>query len=364
MLKRLLIVVVFSVVVFGGLFGTKVLQIQTAMANRQAPPPPVVAVTEVRQETWRPSISAVGSLTASAGINISNEVAGTVKAYHFKSGDRVKRGQLLIEFDSATDKADLDRLKSVQWLAQVKFDRSRELIGKKMTSQSEYDETQALLQGAKASVALQEALLEKKNIRAPFDGRLGIRQVSVGQFLPVGTAIVSLNSLDVLYADFSVPERTLSRLAVDQKISVKVQAYPDVLFEGVVIAITPSVDIGTRSIGVRAELKNPDEKLQPGMFAYIDVLMPDEQDVLTLPDTAITFNPYGAYVYVVESSDAGHRIVYRQVETGSNRDGRVEIAKGVELGERVVAAGQVKLRNDMMVQIDTKPAPSERESQQ
>ena len=364
MFKRLLIVIVFSLVVFGGLFGTKVLQIQTAMANRQAPPPPLVAVTEVRQETWRPSISAVGSLTASAGIDISKEVAGTVKAYHFQSGSRVKRGQLLIELDSSTDEADLDRLKAAQWLAQVKFDRSKQLIGKKMTSQSEYDESQALLQGAKASVVLQEALLEKKNIKAPFDGRLGIRQVSIGQYLPVGTSIVSLDSLDIIYADFSVPERVLSRLAVDQQVAVKVQAYPDVLFEGVVIAITPSVDIGTRSIGVRAELKNPDEKLQPGMFAYIDVLMPDEQEVLTLPDTAITFNPYGEYVYIVESSDAGHKIVYRQVETGSTRDGRVEIKKGLSAGERVVAAGQVKLRNDMMVQIDTKPAPSERESQQ
>jgi membrane fusion protein (multidrug efflux system) len=362
MFKRLLIVIVFSVVVFGGLFGTKVMQIQSAMANRQAPPPPVVAVTEVRQEVWQPSLSAVGSLSVDAGIDISNEVPGMVKAFHFKSGQRVKAGQLLVELDTSTDEAELDRLEAAQRLAKVKFDRSKQLIGKKMTSQSDYDENKALLQGADASVTLQKALLEKKKIRAPFDGRLGIRQVSLGEYLPVGTAIVSLNALELIHADFTLPERSLSKLAEDQKIRVGVQAYPDELFEGTVTAITPSVDISTRSIRVRADLENPDEKLQPGMFAYIEVLMPEEQLVLTLPDTAITYNPYGEYVFVVESSDEGEKLTHRQIETGATRDGRVEIISGLEAGERVISAGQVKLRNGMVVKIDSKAAPAERES--
>jgi len=363
MFKRLLIVIVFSLLVFGGLFGTKVLQIQTAMASRQMPPPPVVAISEVIEETWRPSLSAVGSLETSAGIQVSNEVAGMVKAFHFKSGDKVNEGQLLVELDTSTDQADLDRLQAAQWLAKVNFDRVKKLIDKKLSSQSDYDEAQALLSGARASVALQRALLEKKRIKAPFTGRLGIRQVSQGEYLPVGTDIVSLDALDLMYADFSLPERSLAKLAIGQTVRVRVQAYPDQLFEGVIAAITPAVDVGTRSIKIRADLSNPDEKLQPGMFAYVEVLMRNEQKVLTLPDTAVTYNPYGEYVYVLESSDEGHKTVYRQVETGSTREGRVEIIKGLEAGERVVSAGQVKLRNDMAVQIDTKPAPGEREAE-
>jgi membrane fusion protein, multidrug efflux system len=363
MFKRLLIVIVFSLLVFGGLFGTKVLQIQTAMANRQMPPPPMVAVSEVREETWQPSLSAVGSLETSAGIQISNEVAGVVKAFHFKSGEKVNEGQLLVELDSSTEQADLDRLKASQWLAQVKFDRVKQLITKKLSSQSEYDEAQALLNEARASVALQQALLEKKRIRAPFSGRLGIRQVSLGEYLAVGADIVSLDALDLMYADFSLPERTLSKLAIGQTVRVRVQAYPDELFEGLIAAITPAVDVGTRSIRIRADLSNPDEKLQPGMFAYVEVMMPQEQVVLTLPDTAITYNPYGEYVYVVETSEEGDKVVNRQVETGATRKGRVEITKGLKADERVVSAGQIKLRNGMAVQIDSKPAPSERDAE-
>lgn len=364
MLKRFLIVIVFSLLIFGGLFGTKVMQIKTAMASRQMPPPPVVAVSEVQKETWQPFLKAVGSLTVSAGIDVSNEVAGMVKAFHFKSGEKVEKGQLLVELDDATDKADLERLQAAQWLAQVKFDRAKQLIGKKMTSQSDYDEARALLEGAKASVALQRAVLEKKRIKAPFTGRLGIRQVSLGQYLPAGTPIVSLDALDLIHADFSLPERELSRLAEGQPVRVRVQAYPDQFFDGKISAITPAIDVGTRSVKIRADLENPDEKLQPGMFAYVDVLLPEEQHVLTLPDTAITYNPYGAYVFVVESSDQGYKVTHRQVETGETRKGRVEITKGLQAGEKIVAAGQVKLRNGMAVQIDSKPAPGEREAGQ
>lgn len=362
MFKRFLVVILFSVLIFGGLFGTKVMQIKTAMASRQMPPPPVVAVSEVRKETWQPSLRAVGSLTASAGIDVSNEVAGMVKAFHFNSGEQVEKDQLLVELDDATDKADLERLQAAQWLAQVKFERAKQLIGKKMTSQSEYDEAQALLTGARASVALQRATLEKKRIKAPFRGRLGIRQVSLGQYLPVGTAIVSLDALDLVYADFSLPERDLSKLAVGQPVKVRVQAYPGQFFAGKISAITPAVDVGTRSIKIRADLANPDEKLQPGMFAYVEILMPEEQAVLTLPDTAITYNPYGAYVYVVEAAEQGYKVTNQQVETGETRNGRVAITKGLQDGDKVVSAGQVKLRNGMAVQIDSKPAPAERET--
>jgi len=362
MLKRLIIVIVFSALVFGGLFGTKIMQIQSAQANRQAPPPPVVAVATVKEESWLPSLSTVGNLTVDAGIDITNEVAGTIKNIHFKSGEAVKKGQLLLEMDTATDEAELQRYVALQRLAKVRFNRSKKLIGDKMTSQSEYDENEVLLQEANATIELQKALLEKKRIKAPFDGRLGIRQINQGQYLPAGTLIVSLTSLEKIHADFSVPERSLAKLSVGQAIRVKVQAYPDELFEGTITAITPQIDAGTRSVSVRAAMDNPGERLQPGMFAYVEILMPEMLEVLTLPDTAITYNPYGEYVYVIEASDSGNTISYRQITTGATREGRVEITKGLKAGEQVVAAGQVKLRNGMAVQIDSKPSPSEREA--
>jgi membrane fusion protein (multidrug efflux system) len=360
MLKRLLIVLVLIAAIFGGVFGWKYHQIQRDMAARMPPPPPVVAVTEAREEQWQPFLSAVGSLKAVAGIDVTNEVPGKVSAIHFESGQVVKQGQPLLDLDATFDRAELEGLLASQRLAQLKFDRYAKLLTDRSASKADYDEARSTLDVAEAGVVAKRALIDKKQIRAPFAGRLGIRLVDVGQYLAPGSAIVPLEALDPIYADFSLPERYLARLAEGQPVALSVQAYPGETFTGRITALNPGVDRGTRSVKLRATLDNPQQRLRSGMFAEVRVLRPQRESVLTLPATAITYNPYGDSVFVVESGDRGLTVQRKQVETAEVREGRVAIASGLKAGERVVSAGQVKLRNGMPVTLDDKPAPSER----
>ncbi|MCG6886705.1 MAG: efflux RND transporter periplasmic adaptor subunit [Proteobacteria bacterium] len=360
MIKRLLLLLIVIVLIFGGLFGWKYLQIRQAMQSRKPPPPPVVAVTRVAQEKWQPYLSAVGSLTAVAGIDISNEIAGKVTAIHFESGNAATQGQLLIELDTSSDEAELDGLLANQRLAKIRFNRLTKLLSSKSVSVSDYDEANALLDEAKALVIAKRVQIDKKKIRAPFNGILGIRAVDVGQFLPVGSNIVSLQALDPIYVDFTLPERELSRLKPGQKVELTVQTYPDRQFSGQLTALNPGVEQNSRSIRVRATLENQDRLLRPGMFAQVQVLVGEPRTVLTLPDTAISYNPYGDSVFIVEPAKQGHLVQRKQIETGSARQGRVEIINGLQLDQQVVSAGQVKLRAGMPVTLDDKPAPGER----
>jgi membrane fusion protein (multidrug efflux system) len=325
------------------------------------PPPPVVAASEVKQEQWLSSLSAVGSLTAIAGVNVSNEVTGKIKAIHFESGQAVKQGQLLLELDAATDYAELQGLLAEQQLAQVRFNRGEKMLDKKFISSSDYDQNQASLQQATAAVAAKRTLIDKKQIRAPFSGELGIRQVDLGQYLAPGTAIVSLQKLDPIYLDFNLPERHISQLSKGQTITATVQAYPEHNFSGEIIAISPAIEANSRAIKVRATLSNNDKRLHPGMFAQVQINSGQQNTVLTLPDTAITYNPYGNSVFLIQNTDKGTIVQNRQVETGQSKAGRVEIISGLNAGDKVVSAGQIKLRNGIPVTIDTQPAPGERE---
>ncbi|MGJ0489353.1 efflux RND transporter periplasmic adaptor subunit [Methylobacter sp.] len=361
MIKRILLIITLSVLIFGGLFGWKFYRDRQAQSQMQAPPPVVVAVTEVKREQWQPYLTSVGSLVAVSGIDVSNELAGTITAIYFESGQSVKKGQLLITLDTSTDEAELKGLQADAQLAQVRFERYEKLIGKQFISRSDYDQSRAQLAQAQSAVKAKLSVIAKKRIRAPFDGKLGIRLVDIGQYLAEGSAIVPLQKLDPIYVDFTLPEQHLGGLAIGQKMTVTVQAYPGKLFNGTISAMNPLIDIGTRSIKLRATLANPEQILRPGMFADVQVLSSRKQDVLTLPDTAITYNPYGDSVFVVESGAQGLTVQRRQVKTGETREGRVQIIEGLKAGERVVSAGQVKLRNDMPVRIDDRPAPGERE---
>lgn len=364
MLKRSLILLFFTLLIFGGIFGLKFYQMYQAADQFQAPPPTTVAATEVIQEYWPSVLPAVGSLTAVSGVDVSNEVAGKIEAIHFESGQSVKQGQLLLDLDASTDRAELKGLEAERRLAQVRFERSEKLIGKKFVSKSDYDQNQALLDEAIAAVQAKHSLIDKKRIRAPFSGELGIRLVDLGQYLAEGSAIVSLQRLDPIYLDFTVPERDLVQLTKGRRVVATVQAYPDREFEGQINAVSPLIDQGTRTAQVRAQIANPEKLLHPGMFAQVRILSEQPRTVLTLPDTAITYNPYGSSVFVIESGEQGSTVLSRQVETGQTRGGRIEIVSGLQLGEKVVSAGQVKLRNGMPVVIDDKPAPGEREASQ
>ncbi len=362
MIKRLFLILFLSGLILGGLFGWKFYQGKQAQSQMQAPPPAVVAVTEVKREQWQPYLNSVGSLVAVAGVDVSNEIAGIVKAFYFESGQAVRKGQLLIELDTSTDDAELQGLLAEQQLAQVRFERSERLIGKQFISKSDYDLSRAQLAQAQSAVKAKQSVIAKKHIRAPFNGKLGIRLVDVGQYLAEGSAIVPLQMLDPIYVDFTLPEQHLAGLVIGQQLTLTVQAYPDMSFKGAISAINPAIDIETRSIKLRATLPNAEQILRPGMFANVQVLSSRMQDVLTLPDTAITYNPYGDSVFVVESGEQGLTVQRRLVETSETRKGRVQIIKGLQAGERVVSAGQVKLRNDMPVRIDDQPAPGERDN--
>lgn len=360
MIKRLTIILIFSLVIFGGLFGFKFYQMQQAMKQLQPPPPAMVAATEVKQVEWGASLTAVGSLVAVSGVTVSNEIAGIVKTIYFDSGQHVNKGELLLELDMETDQAELKGLLAEKKLAQIQFDRSNKLLNKDFVSKSDYDQNLALLDQNNASVQTKKAIIEKKMIRAPFSGELGIRNVDLGQYLMPGASIVTLQQIAPIFIDFQIPERHLSQVKLDQQVQLSVQAYPGKVFNGKITTISPLIERNSRSLQIRATLLNTDRLLYPGMFAEVQLVSDQIRQVLTLPDTAISYNPYGNFVFIIESTDQGLTVKSRQVDTGMTRTGRVEITKGLKAGERVVSAGQIKLRNGMQVTIDKQPAPGER----
>lgn len=360
MIKRMIMVGVATLLLFGSLFAWRFLQIKDAMESHRPPPPPTVATTKVMSEKWQPFFSSIGTLVAAEGIEISNELPGKVNKIHFASGQTVEAGELLIELDASTEKAELTRLQAARDLASINYKRAAELASGSFVSKSNFDEAKALLAQADASLALQTSVIDKKQITAPFSGTLGIRRVDVGQYLPPGSSIVPLQRINPLYVDFSLPERYLAELTPGQTIRIQVPAYPDKSFEGVVTALNPGIDEATRNISLRATMENDDELLHPGMFAQVVVLLGKKKDVLTLTDTAITYNTYGDSVFLVKEVEGGQNVERRQVKTGETRDGRVEILAGLEAGQIVVSAGQVKLRNGIPVLLDDRPAPGER----
>lgn len=353
MFKRLILVTLLLVVIFGGIFGWKYYSGMKMAAMMSAPPPPaVIASAVVEAQSWQPFLHAVGSVTAVQGIYVTTEVAGQVDRITATSGQTVNAGDLLLQLDDSVDEADLKGLIAQRKLAQLQFERNRKLLKDKSVSRSDYDQSRASLESAEAAVAAKQAVIHKKAITAPFSGQLGIVDINLGQYLSPGDAIVSLQSLDPVYVDYSLPERNLPDVQVGQAVEVEVQSRPGQRFSGTVSAIAPGIDRGTRTVRVRATLDNPDVLLRPGMFAEVDTVLPLREDILTLPRTAVTYNPYGESVFVIQKSDKGLVVQNRPVETGAVRAGRVEITKGLKAGEEVVAAGQNKLRNGQPVKVD------------
>jgi len=353
MLTRLLVVILILGLLFGGMFAIKSCQSRQMAAMQSAPPPPTVAVATATRTTWQPYLEAIGTLVATQGVYVSAEVAGKVRSIHFESGEPVENGALLLQLDDSIEQAEVKGLVADEGLGKLEFERAAQLLADKLGSQADYDRTRARLQKTQADLAAKRALLEKKAIRAPFPGILGIRQVDVGAYLEPGDRIVSLQQLDPIYVDFSLPERYQSSIAHDQEVSIQVKAWPGERFGGLISAIDPRIDSNTRSVSIRATLANEKLLLRPGMFAEVQLLLPSRGDVVTVPQTAVMYNPYGDAVFVLQERDGALTVEYRQVQTGSVRDGRIEISQGLQAGERVVSAGQLKLRNGMTVSIDT-----------
>ncbi len=351
--SRFVIVIVFLGVVLGGIFGYKFYQfgqMQEQFSQPQAPA--IVAATTAETESWLPATKAVGSLVAVNGIQVANEVPGVVETINFESGDTVAAGDVLVRLNAETDEAALRTRRAEAQLAEQEFKRVADLLPKRAVSQSQYDEVKANYDAARARVNEAEAQLGKKIIRAPFAGSVGLRMVDQGEYLATGSAIVEINMLDPIYVDYTLSERELSRLDTGYEVAVTVAAVPEQTFIGKVTAINSSVSPETRTVRVRATLDNPDKLLRPGMFATIMTRQPEPRELVTVPRTAISYNTYGDFVFVITDNDEGEQVVERRtVTTGDTRDGRVAVLTGLEAGEQVVAKGLLRLRAGQPVEI-------------
>ncbi len=365
MRSRMIIMLVAVAVVFGGVFGFISFghYMRDKFMHSMGFPPQSVSTMVAASQEWQPKLEGVGSLRAVNGADLSSQVAGTVSALHFESGADVKAGTLLVELAQADDVAKLQSLKAAAALAQITLDRDLKQLKVQGVSQQTVDTDEQNLKSAQAQVAQQQATLDYKNVRAPFDGHLGIRQVDLGQYLAPGTTMVTLQSLDPIYVDFYLPQQSLAQLKVGQQVTAFVDTYPGQTFAGEIAAINPKVDTATRNVQIRATLKNPDHLLLPGMYATVDIAAGAPQRYVTLPATAISYNSYGDNVFLVDDKGKDQqgrpKLLARQVvvTTGLTRGDQVAVLSGVKDGDTVVTAGQIKLRNGVPVVIDNKIEP-------
>ncbi|MDE5447191.1 efflux RND transporter periplasmic adaptor subunit [Bradyrhizobium sp. CSA207] len=360
MLRRMAVMLVAVGLVLGSVFGFEAFRarmIQKSIAGLRNPPQTVSTITAGTQR-WQDRLEAVGSTRAEKGADLSSQVAGTVKAIHFQSGEEVEQGTLLVELEDADDVAHLHALEALTALAQLNYDRDVRLLKSQSVSQQTADTDLATLKNDQAQVAQQQALVGYKSIRAPFSGRIGIRQVDLGQYIAPGTPIVTLQKLDPIFVDFYLPQQDLAKIRVGQPVIAKVDTYPDQTFTGTLMAINSLVNAATRNVQVRATFKNPDEKLLPGMFATVDIDVGTQKDYVTLPKTAIYYNAYGEIAYLIEDtggndSGQGQKIAHQVfVKTGQTRGDQVAVLDGIKPGDVVVTAGQNKLHNGSPVQIN------------
>ncbi|MGA4322225.1 efflux RND transporter periplasmic adaptor subunit [Ectopseudomonas hydrolytica] len=370
LLRRMLIMLGVVLVVVLALAAYKGFSIYQQIQMFSAPQPAIsVSAALAEEQPWQGRLPAIGTLKAFQGVDLAAEVDGIVSAVLFESGQKVTLGQPLIQLDSEVERANLATAEAVRSLARVEFERGRSLVSRQNISKSEFDRLNAELLKAEATVSQLKAQLDKKRVLAPFAGTIGIRQVDTGDYLSPGAAIATLQDLSRLHVDFFLPEQRAPQLQVGQRVLVGVAAYPGETFEGQIAAINPKVENETRNLQVRATLSNPDEKLLPGMFANLEVLLPGDEAKIVVPETAITYTLYGNSVYVIGEKrgedgqpvkDEGGKtqltVERRFVETGERRAGRVVIVKGLQAGEQVVTSGQLKLDNGAHVEVVEDPA--------
>jgi membrane fusion protein (multidrug efflux system) len=366
MIKRMAIMLLTVGILFGAIFGYHAYNsrmMKKSMASFQ-PPPVTVTAMKAEYQSWQPQLKSVGSLRAVRGVDVTSEVAGLVRAVLFISGGDAKEGQVLVQLNADSDIARLHSLQADADLADTVYERDKKQFAVQAISQAALDADASDLKNKKAQVAEQAALVDKKTIRAPFAGRLGISTFNPGQYVNPGDKIVTLQSLDAIYADFYLPQQELSRISLGQEVVATTDTYPGRTFTGRITSIDPKVDAATRNVQVEATVSNPGHKLLPGMYASVEVKAGAVQRFLTLPQTAVTFNPYGETVFVVETGKGPEGktvLTVRQtfVTTGPTRGDQIAILRGIQEGEVVVTSGQLKLKNGSRVIIDNKVMPSD-----
>ncbi|TAL72822.1 MAG: efflux RND transporter periplasmic adaptor subunit [Burkholderiaceae bacterium] len=380
MTKRMIIMIGCVLVLIAALALGKFLQIRKLIASIPKPQPQTVSTIVVQKLQWQPQLKAVGTLNPVRGADLASEVAGLVRSVHFKSGQDVAAGALLVQLNADADVAQLHALQATADQAAIALKRDQAQLAVQAVSQAQVDADTNNLKAARAQVDQQAATVDKKAIRAPFAGRLGITTLQPGQYVNAGTTLVTLQTLDPIYVNFNLPQQQLNGLAVGQVVNLSVDAFPGQTYNGKINAINPVVDPSTRNVQVQATIPNPKRNLLPGMFANVRIDVGAAEERLTLPQAAITYNPYGSTVFVVEKAKAdqakseksqskagqaaapagGEPLVARQVfvETGPTRGDQISIIKGLEAGEQVVTSGQLKLKNGTPVVVDNRVEPT------
>ncbi len=362
--KQRIVVAIGLLAVVAILVGVKAGQIVTMVRAGETfvPPPESVTSAKVEAARWEGTRAAIGSLVAVRGVTIGAELPGTVREIAFESGSSVKRGAVLVKLDTSVEEAQLRAAVADASLGRLNLARSRKLREGGATAQAELDAAEARAEQADATVANLRAVIAKKTVRAPFDGRISIRQVELGQILAPGTPIASLQAVDPIYVDFWLPQQALAQLTAGQRARLRTDAFPEGSWEGDVTTINPEVDAATRNVRVRATFPNRDGRLRPGMFGNVEVLSAEEQRVLTIPATAVLFAPYGDSVFAIEEKRDGAgkaiTIVHQKfVRTGDRRGDLVAVVSGLREGERIVTSGAFKLRNGAAVAVNDALAP-------
>jgi membrane fusion protein, multidrug efflux system len=342
--------------------GVKVLQIRSMIAFGKSfvPPPETISSAVAHEEKWQDALTAVGSIDPQNGVTLAPEIPGTVTQIAVADGAVVAKGDLLLQLDASTEQAQLRSAEAQTELSRLNADRTQKLRADNTVSQSESDTADATLKQYQANADVIRATIEKKTIRAPFAGRLGIWQVNVGASVDARHALVSLQSLTPVYADFSLPQQNLAQLKTGLAVQVTCDAYPDKNFEGTLTAINPDLNAVTRSVPLRATFENADGLLRPGMFVRAEIILPEEKPVLAIPATAVLSAPFGDSVFVIEqSTNSGGGLVVRQqlIETGKSHGDFVSVKKGLNPGDKVASSGIFKLRNGVSVQENNEDSP-------
>jgi membrane fusion protein (multidrug efflux system) len=376
--RRMVWMLIAVAVIFGGVFAVKAVmgRMTNTFFDNMPQPPVEVSTFEARKEQWSGNAEAVGTLVADNGTDVTTEAGGVVQQIAFESGQAVRKGDLLLQLNSASELAQLRALDTAAQLAVTQRDRWRELGTQKLVSRSEVDERVSDAAATQAQADAQRALIAQKTIRAPFDGVLGIRQVNLGQYLNPGDPIVGLQALDPVHIDFTLPEQRMNQVAIGTPVRLEVDALPGRTFEAKVTAVEPSVDASTRNFKVRATVANPEGELRPGAFGRVGFDLGQASEVVVVPQTAVSFNPYGNAVYVVVEApkkadaepapegmpQATHVVKQRFVTTGPTRGDLVGITDGLQPGDTVVTSGLLRLRNDAGVIVNNKVQPAAQEA--
>ncbi len=350
------------IVVIAGIKGAQIATMIKA-SKSFAIPPESVTTTKVLQQQWQAQRETVGTLVAVHAVTVASEIPGTVREIGFDSGAYVRKGDMLVKLDTSTEEAQLAAARADAELAKANLERAKELRQSRTNTPADLDTAEARAKQTIANAATLQATIAKKTIRAPFDGRVAIRQVELGQVLAAGTPIASLQSIHPIYADFWLPQQALSDLRTGMTARLHTDVYPKAVWEGSVTTINPEVDVSTRNVRVRATFPNGDGRLKPGMFVNIDVLSPEQSVVLVIPSTAVLYAPYGDSVFSVEEhrdDKGGSSLVARQkfVRLGERRGDLVAVASGLQAGETIVSSGAFKLRNGAAVVVHNELAPN------